>query len=158
MEDRILEIVAELGRIEERKESLYAELEKLSSGPKVAARRRQLIAEILKLRPPERYLFKITPQESHFFRITPDEGRQEILALPTELPRAYNMLDQIRKFLASQPQQTFSATTIKTRLGIPASGVKSFYAALARLANTGQIRRVSKATYQAVPSREAHSG
>jgi hypothetical protein len=123
VEDRILEIVAELARIEERRRALLAELERLSSGPTVAARRRQLIAEIVRAAPEQRSLF--------------------------ELPRDYNMLGQIRRLLGSQPRRKFSATNIKAELQIPVSVEKTFYAALAKLANKGQIRRVGRAIYQA---------
>jgi hypothetical protein len=126
VEDRILEIAAELARIEERRRVLLAELERLSSGPTVAARRRQLIAEIVKTAPEQRSLF--------------------------ELPRDYNMLDEIRRLLSSEPQREFSASSIKTRLQIPSSVEKTFYAALAKLANSGQISRVGRALYQAARS------
>jgi hypothetical protein len=123
VEDRILEIAAELARIEERRRVLLDELERLSAGPTVAARRRQLIAEILRTGPEQRSLF--------------------------ELPRDYNMLDEIRSLLNSRPQSAFPASSIKTQLRIPPTVEKSFYAALAKLANTGQIRRVGRALYQA---------
>jgi hypothetical protein len=130
VEDRILEIAAELARIEAMRRSLFAELERISSSPAVASRRRQLIAEILKTRP-----------ERHSF---------------FELPRDYNMLDEIRSFLSTRPQSAFPASSIKMQLQIPPSVEKSFYAALAKLANTGQIRRVGRALYQAArPSKTA---
>jgi hypothetical protein len=123
VEDRILEIAAELARVEEKKRLLLAELERLSASPTVAARRRQLIAEILRTGPEQRSLL--------------------------ELPRDYNMLDEIRSLLNSRPQSAFPASSIKRQLRIPLSGEKSFYAALAKLANNGQIRRVGRALYQA---------
>jgi hypothetical protein len=123
VEDRILEIAAELARIEDRRRLLLAELERLSTSPTVAARRRQLIAEILRTGPEQRSLF--------------------------ELPRDYNLLDEIRSLLNLRPQSAFPAASIKVQLQIPPSMEKSFYAALAKLANTGQIRRVGRALYQA---------
>jgi len=129
VEDRILEIAAELARVEERKRLLLAELERLSASPSVAERRRQLISEILGTGSEQRSLF--------------------------ELPRDYNLLDEIRKFLSSQPEREFSASKIKTQLRIPPSMEKSFYAALAKLANSGQIRRMGRALYQAARTSKA---
>jgi hypothetical protein len=126
VEDRILEIVAELKRIATRRQDLLAELERLSATSSVAARRRQLIEEVLATGP---------EQTSFFF----------------ELPRSFNLMNEIRNLLGSRPNTMFSAAGIKAKLAIPPSGEKTFYAALAKLANTGQIRRAGRALYQANP-------
>lgn len=131
-EDKILEIAAELGRVEEKKRLLLAELERLSASPSIAQRRRLLIAEILRTGSGQRYRF--------------------------QMPRDYNLLEEIRKFLNSQPERPFSASEIKAHLGIPSSMEKTFYAALAKLANTGQIHRVGRATYQAARLNERRGG
>lgn len=123
MEDRILEIVAELKRIATRRQELLAELEHLSETPSIAARRRQLVEEVLATDP-------------------------EQTSLSLELPRSFNLMNEIRRLLDSQPRSTFTAAGIKTKLSIPPSADKTFYAALAKLARTGQIRRTGRALYQ----------
>jgi hypothetical protein len=128
VEDRILEIVAELKRIATRRQELLAELERLSGTPSIAARRRQLIEEVLATGP---------EQTSFFF----------------ELPRSFNLMHEIRSLLDSRPNTLFSAAGIKAHLSIPPSAEKTFYAALAKLANTGQIRRAARALYQASSGR-----
>src|SRR5260370_12062299 len=72
----------------------------------------------------------------------------------TEVQEAFrfNLLNEIRELLASKPLFEFPATQIREELRIPPSMEKSFYAALAKLTSTGQIRRVRRAVYQAVRS------
>ena len=123
VEDRILEIVAELKRIETKRQELLAELENLSGSPSIAARRRQLIEEVLATDP-------------------------EQTISPFELPRSFNLMEEIRNLLDSRRGSTFTAARIKAKLAIPPSTEKTFYAALAKLARTGQIRRAGRALYQ----------
>jgi hypothetical protein len=123
MEDRILEIAAELTRIENRRRELLAELERLSASSSLAEKRRKLIEEIVGSRPEQRTF--------------------------AEVSRSFNLLDEIRNLLASQPLLAFPARQIRQELHIPASMEKSLYAALAKLTKTGQILRVSRAVYKA---------
>src|SRR5689334_15275578 len=84
MEDRILEITAELTRIENRRRELFAELERLSGSSTVAEKRLKLIEEIT-------------------------GSRQTIFPFS----RDFNLLEGIRTFLASKPLLAFPAHEIK---------------------------------------------
>jgi hypothetical protein len=123
VEDRILEILAELKRIADRRHALLAELDRLSASPDIASRRRRLIAEVLNTAPEQTTLF--------------------------ELPRSYNLMKEVRTLLEYNPDREFAASHLKDELQIPASAEKSFYAALAKLVGRGEIHRVGRALYKA---------
>jgi hypothetical protein len=112
VEDRILEIVAKLKRIATRRQELLAELEHLSETPSIAARRRQLVEEVLATDP-------------------------EQTSLSLELPRSFNLMNEIRRLLDSQPRSTFTAAGIKTKLSIPPSADKNL---LRGVGKTGKNR------------------
>ena len=126
MDDKFLLLVAELARLEKRKRDVLSELEARGVGNQ----ERQLVLEIL-------------------------GETQGKLGFPDDLgplfrystPRR-NMMAEIRNLLASEPAREFSATEIRTHLGIGPSFEKSFYSALAKLHRLGQIQRVGRARYK----------
>jgi hypothetical protein len=125
---RMLEILKELERTTAKRDELLLEL---LSIPVTAGQRRQIVKSM----------------SGGTFIANPEP-------MPIELPRNFNLMNSIRDLLDSQSNITFSASRIKATLNIPSSAEKSFYAALAKLAGTGQIRRVGRALYQAASPRK----
>ena len=127
MDDKFLLLVAELARLEKRKRDVLSELEARGVGDQ----ERQLVLEILG--EPLQGKFGFPDEIGPLFRYS--------------APRR-NMMAEIRNLLASEPAREFSATEIRTHLGIGPSFEKSFYSALAKLHRLGQIRRVGRARYK----------
>jgi hypothetical protein len=121
MDDKIFEIAAELARIERRRRTLLSELLKRKTD--ITEKNWKLVEEVAGLR-------ENKVEEQQVFR--------------------FNLLHEIRELLASNPLFEFPAARIREELRIPPSMEKSFYAALAKLTGTGQIRRVRRAVYQAM--------
>ena len=119
-------------------------LEILAELKRITARRNELISELLTIR-------AMGPQQRHIVKMIlgGEDKVTNIDPMPIELPRNFNLMNSIRNLLDSKSNITFSASKIKATLNIPSSAEKSFYAALAKLAGTGQIRRVGRALYQA---------
>ncbi|MGB9380011.1 MAG: hypothetical protein WCB16_05195 [Candidatus Binatus sp.] len=126
----MLEIFAELKRNAVKRDELLSELLTI---PVTAAQWRHIVETML----------------GGDFKVTTFEP------IPTELPRNFNLMSSIRKLLFSQFDVTFSASRIKATLKIPSSEEKSFYAALAKLAGTGQIFRVGRGLYAGRPRKTA---
>jgi hypothetical protein len=123
MDDKVLEIAAELSRLEKRRQALLLDLEVMRRTTNITDKQWTLVEKIAGLNRDQRDV-----QET--FR--------------------FNLLSEIRELLSAKPLFEFPAAQIREELRIPASMEKSFYAALAKLTSTRQIRRVRRAVYQAV--------
>jgi hypothetical protein len=134
MDNRFLLLTTELARIEQRKRQILGELERGEFGNE----ERQLVLSILGNNLIGNQLSLIEERTNPFFG----------------LPSRRNMLAEIRDLLASDPEREFTAEEISDRLRF-GPHQRSFYAALAKLNATGQIRRVRKGVYQAGAPKKA---